>query len=61
VGAKRPLKKTENRRRSKKSEKSERRKKIIIICAAILDSFQTKIFISETTSLHYFSPRIPNL
>ena len=30
-------------------------------CTAILDNFQTKMFISETTSLHYFSPRIPNL
>ena len=30
-------------------------------CAAILDHFQTKMFKSETTSFHYFSPRIPNL
>ena len=30
-------------------------------CAAILDNFQTKMFISEITSFHYFSPRIPNL
>ena len=30
-------------------------------CAVILDSFQTKMFIFETTSFHYVSPRIPNL
>ena len=30
-------------------------------CLAILDHFITKMFKSETTSLHYFSPRIPNL
>ena len=30
-------------------------------CAAILDHFQTKMFKYETTSFHYFSPRIPNL
>ena len=54
VGAKRPLKKTENRRRPKKV-------KIFFFFAAILDNFQTKMFISETTSFHYFSPRILNL
>ena len=32
-----------------------------ICCAAILDHFQTKMFKCETTSFHYFSPRIPNL
>ena len=36
-------------------------KKTIFFCAAILDHFQTKMFKSETTSFHYFSPRIPNL
>ena len=30
-------------------------------CLAILDHFQTKIFRSETTSIHYFFPWIPNL
>ena len=30
-------------------------------CAAILDYFQTKNFKCQTTSFHYFSPRIPNL
>ena len=55
VGAKRPLKKTENQRRPKKSEEKN------FFCVAILDIFQTKMFISETTSFHYFSPRIPNL
>ena len=55
VGAKRPLKKTENRRRPKKVKKKT------FFCAAILDNFQTKMFISETTSFHYFSPRILNL
>ena len=55
VGAKRQLKKTENRRRPKKVKKKT------FFCAAILDNFQTKMFISETTSFHYFSPRIPNL
>ena len=42
-----------------KSEKSEQKKNFF--CAAILDNLQTKLFISETTSFHYFSPRIPNL
>ena len=55
VGTKRPLKKTKNRRRPKKVMKKT------FFCAAILDNFQTKMFISETTSFHYFSPRIPNL
>ena len=30
-------------------------------CLAILDHFQMKMFKSETTSFHYFSPRILNL
>ena len=30
-------------------------------CAAIFNNFQTKMFISETTSFHYFSPWILNL
>ena len=30
-------------------------------CAAILDHFQTKMFKCDTTSFHYFSPRIPNI
>ena len=42
-----------------KREKSERKKPFF--CALILDNFKTKMFISETTSFHYFSPRIPNL
>ena len=42
-----------------KSEKM--REKNFFFCAAILDNFQTKMFISETTSFNYFSPRIPNL
>ena len=29
-------------------------------CAAIIENFQTKIFKSEITSFHYFSPRILN-
>ena len=36
-------------------------KKKTFFCAAILDNFQTQMFICETTSFHYFSPRIPNL
>ena len=36
-------------------------KKTNFFCAAILDHFQTKMFKSETTSFHYFSPRILNL
>ena len=31
------------------------------LCLSILDHFQTKNFKSETTSFHYFSPRIANL
>ena len=30
-------------------------------CAAIFDNFQTKMFKYDTTSFHYFSPRIPHL
>ena len=30
-------------------------------CAAIFDNFQTKMFKYETTSFHFFSPRILNL
>ena len=52
VGAKIPLNGT---------SKVKRRRKITFFCAAIIDNFQTKMFISETTSFHYFSPRIPNL
>ena len=37
------------------------KKWVNFFCAAILDNFQTKIFKSETTSFHHFSPRIPNL
>ena len=55
VGAKRPLKKTKNWRRPKKVKKKT------FFCAAILDNFQTTMFISETNSFHYFSPRILNL
>ena len=36
-------------------------KKHNFFCLAILDHFKTKMFKSETTSYHYFSPRIPNL
>ena len=36
-------------------------KKKTFFCAAILDHFQTKMFKCQTTSFHYFSPRIPNL
>jgi hypothetical protein len=53
VGAKRPLNGT--LKVKKVGEKKT------FFCAAILDNFQTKMFISETTSFHYFSPRIPNL
>ena len=52
VGAKRPVNGTSKLKKSEKKKKN---------CAAILDNFQTKMFISETTSFHYFSPRIPNL
>ena len=30
-------------------------------CVAILDQFQTTMFKCQTTSFHYFSPRIPKL
>ena len=46
------------RPKPKKTKKSEEK---TFFCAAILDNFQTKMFISETTSFHYFSPRIPNI
>ena len=52
MGAKRPLNGT---------LKVKNIEKKLFFCAAILDNFQRKIFISETTSFHYFSPRIPNL
>ena len=41
--------------------KAKSAKKTFFFCAAILDHFETKMFQSETTSFHYFSPRIPNL
>ena len=41
--------------------KAKSAKKLIFFCAAILDNFQTKMFKCETTSFHYFSPRIPKL
>ena len=50
VGAKRPLKGTSK-------VKNER----IFFLRCDFRQFQTKMFISETTSFHYFSPRIPNL
>ena len=53
VGEKRPLNVT--------SKVKKVREKKLFFCAAIFDNFQTKMFISETTSCHYFSPRIPNL
>ena len=31
------------------------------LCASILHTFLVKVFKRETTSFHYFSPRIPNL
>ena len=52
VGAKRPLNGT-----SKVKKVREKN----FFCVAIFDNFQTKMFISETTSFYYFSPRIPNL
>ena len=39
----------------------QNQQKKTFFCAAIFDNFQTKLFKSETTSFHYFSPRIPNL
>ena len=32
-------------------------KKLFFLCVAILDHFPTKMFKSETTSFHYFSPK----
>ena len=49
VGAKRPLKGT--------SKVEKVREKKTFFCVVILDNFQTKMFISETTSFHYFSPK----
>ena len=37
--------------------KAKSAKKQTFFCAAILDHFQTKMFKSETTSFHYFSPK----
>ena len=37
--------------------KAKSAKKNIFFCLAILDHFQTKMFKSETTSFHYFSPK----
>ena len=53
-GGKKTVKKDQ---KPKKTEKSEEKK--TFFCVAILGNFQTKMFISETTSFHYFSPRIP--
>ena len=52
VGAKRPLNVT-----SKVKKVGGKN----FFCAAIFDNFQTKMFLSEITLFHYFSPRIPNL
>ena len=52
-GGKKTVKKDQ---KTKKTEKNEEEK--TFFCAAILDNFQTKMFISETTSFHYFSQRI---
>ena len=41
--------------------KAKSAQKKTFFCVAILDHFQTKNFKSETTSFHYFSPRIPTL
>ena len=41
--------------------KAKSAKKTNFFCAVILDHFQTKIFKCESSSFHYFSPRIPNL
>ena len=54
-GGTKTVKKTKNRRRPKKVKKKT------FFCAAILDNFQTNMFISETTSFHFFPPRIPKL
>ena len=42
-------------------QKWKKWEKKTFFCAAIFDNFQTKMFISETTSFNYFSPRILNL
>ena len=39
----------------------QNQQKTNFFCTAILDNFPTKMFKCETTSFHYFSPRIPNL
>ena len=41
--------------------KQNQQKNKLFFCKAILDHFRTKMFKSETTFFHYFSPRIPNL
>ena len=41
--------------------KEKSAKKPTFFCAAILEHFQTTMFKCDTTSFHYFSPRIPNL
>ena len=41
--------------------KAKSAKTIFFCFLEILDHFETKMFKSETTSFHYFSPRIPNL
>ena len=56
VGGKNTVKKDQ---KPKKTEKNEEKK--TFFCAVILENFQTKMFLSETISFHYFSPRIPNL
>ena len=54
-GGKKTVKKDPKPKKTKKSEEKN------FFCAAILDNFQTKMFNSETTSFHYFSPRISNI
>ena len=61
VGAKRPLNWVRNTDTKKSCSVWQNLPKNNFFCAAILHPLLLKVVKSETTSFHYFTPRIPNL
>ena len=61
VGAKQPLNGVRNTNTKKILLSTAKFAQKLFFCAAILHPLLIKVFEPETTSFHYFSPRIPNL
>ena len=61
VGAKRPLSKLRITDTKKNLLSKAKFSPKLFFCAAILHPLLVKVYKSETTTFHYFSPRIPNL